>query len=80
LRFSNFAFDATYSTGGRMPPCEKFEYVLNRFLTRRGFRCMDCLHACDRSVSEMLAWRREGRMIFRQAVIVGLTPLMAILL
>ncbi len=55
-----------------MPPFENVEYVLDRFLTLRGFRFMDSLHAYDRFVAHMLAWRREGRMVFREAVFDGL--------
>ncbi len=65
-------FVSIYGSGGRVPPFENFEYVLDRFLTLRSFRFMDSLHAYDRFVSDMTSWRRDGRMVFRETVFDGL--------
>lgn len=65
-------FVSIYSTGGRVPPFENFEYVLDRFLTLRSFRFMDSLHAYDRFAADMLAWRQDRKMVFRESVFDGL--------
>ncbi|WP_309646741.1 NADP-dependent oxidoreductase, partial [Phenylobacterium sp.] len=65
-------FVSIYNTGGKVPPFENFEYVLDRFLTVRAYRFMDCLEAYDRFVADMLAWRAAGKMVFREIVFEGL--------
>lgn len=65
-------FVSIYNTGGRVPPFENFEYVLDRFLTLQAYRFMDCLDVYDRFVADMLAWRAAQRLIFRETVFEGL--------
>lgn len=65
-------FVSIYSTGGRVAGLENFEFVLDRFLTLRAFRFMDCLNAYDAFVDDMLRWHREGRLVLSEAVHDGL--------
>jgi NADPH-dependent curcumin reductase CurA len=61
-------FVSIYSTGGKVPPFENFEFVLDRFLTIKCFRFMDSLHRYDEFVSEMLEWRDAGALRFRETI------------
>lgn len=65
-------FVSIYSTGGKVPPFANFEYVLDRYLTVRGFQFMECLGAYDRFVADMVRWRSEGLMKFRETIFHGL--------
>ncbi len=51
---------------------ENFEYVLDRFLTIRCFAFMEYLDAFDRFVADMTAWRRDGRIQFKEQIYDGL--------
>lgn len=65
-------FVSIYGTGGKVPPFENFEFVLDRYLTVRGYRFMDSLHAYDQFVDDMLRWRSEGKLHFRETLFEGL--------
>lgn len=65
-------FVGLYTTDGKVPPFPNFEHVLDRFLTIRAYRFMDWLDAYPRFVSDMLNWRREGRMRFEETHLHGL--------
>jgi NADPH-dependent curcumin reductase CurA len=65
-------FVSIYDTGGRVPPFENFEYVLDKFLTIRSYRFMDALDRYDTFVSDMIRWRSEGRMTLRESVFDGI--------
>ena len=65
-------FVSIYDTGGRVPPFENFEYVLDKFLTIRSYRFMDALDSYDTFVSDMVRWRAEGRMTLNESVFNGL--------
>lgn len=59
-------------TGDGKARIENFEYVLNRFLTIKCFAFMEYLDAFDRFVTDMTAWRRDGRIRFREQIYDGL--------
>ncbi len=59
-------------TGGRVPPFENFEHVLDKFLTIRSYRFMDALDSYDTFVSDMIRWRSEGRMTLKESVFDGI--------
>lgn len=65
-------FVSIYSTGGKVPPFENFEFALDRFLTIKSFRFMDSLHRYDEFVNEMLEWRDTGVLQFRETVYNGI--------
>ena len=65
-------FVSIYSTGGKVEPFANFEYVLDRYLTVRGYQFMECLDAYDRFVADMIVWRHEGRICFRETLFDGL--------
>lgn len=65
-------FVSIYDTGGRVPPFENFEYVLDKFLTIRSYRFMDALDRYDAFVADMVRWRSEGRMTLNETVFEGL--------
>lgn len=65
-------FISMYATGGRANPVANFEYVLDRYLTIRAFPFMDFLSAYDAFVEDMIRWRTEGRLVFREQIHDGL--------
>lgn len=65
-------FIGIYSTGGVVKNIRNFEYVLDRFLTIKSYPFMTYLSAYDRFVSDMLRWREEGRLHFKEAMYEGL--------
>lgn len=65
-------FISVYNTGGKVPPFKNFEYVLDRFLTIKAYRFMDSLHAYDAFVADMVRWRDQGWMQFRETHFHGL--------
>jgi len=65
-------FIGIYNTGGVVKNIRNFEYVLDRFLTIKSYPFMAYLSAYDQFVRDMLAWRAEGRMQFKEAMYDGL--------
>lgn len=64
-------FISIYSGDGKAR-IDNFEYVLDRFLTIKCFAFMEYLDAFDRFVTDMTAWRRDGRIRFREQIYDGL--------
>lgn len=54
-------FISIYSAGGKVPHLQNFEYALDRFLTIRAFAFMEFLDNFDAFVTDMLAWRSQGK-------------------
>ena len=65
-------FVSVYSKEDGSARIDNFQYVLDRFLTIKCFAFMDYLDAFDRFVADMAAWRREGRLQFREEIIEGI--------
>ena len=65
-------FVSIYSTGGKVPPFDNFEFVLDRYLTIKGYRFMDSLDRYDDFVRDMLRWRAAGQLQLRETVYHGL--------
>lgn len=65
-------FISIYDTGGRVNPVANFEYVLDRFLTIKAFPFMDYLYAYDQFVADMVTWRCDGEIKFKQEVYEGI--------
>lgn len=65
-------FVSVYSKEDGSARVDNFQYVLDRFLTIKCFAFMDYLYAFDRFVADMTAWRREGRLRFREELMDGL--------
>ncbi|CAN1552291.1 COG2130 Putative NADP-dependent oxidoreductases [Sphingomonadaceae bacterium] len=65
-------FVSIYSNGGRVAAFPNFEFVLDRYLTIRAFQFMECLDQYDQFVSDMIKWRAEGRIAFRETHFHGL--------
>jgi NADPH-dependent curcumin reductase CurA len=63
---------STYSTGGKIRSFPNFEFVLDRFLTIRAYRYMDFLQSYDVMVNDLLHWRDEGRLLFKEVPYEGL--------
>jgi NADPH-dependent curcumin reductase CurA len=55
-------FVASYSGDGKVRLVDNFEFVLDRFLTIQSYRFMDSLDVYDAFVSNMIEWRRVGKM------------------
>lgn len=65
-------FVSIYSTGGKVPAFSNFEFVLDRYLTIRAFQFMECLDSYDQFVEDMIAWRADGKLKFRENCFEGL--------
>lgn len=65
-------FVSVYASGGRANPVKNFEYVLDRYLTIKAFPFMDYLAAYDDFVRDMVTWRTEGRLVFKDTIHDGL--------
>ncbi len=65
-------FVATYSGDGKVRLIDNFEFVLDRFLTIQSYRFMDSLNVYDEFVSNMIGWRRDGKMTLPIVVYDGL--------
>jgi NADPH-dependent curcumin reductase CurA len=65
-------FISVYSTGGKSPPIENFEFVLDKFLTLKCYRFMDSLDAYPDFVRDMVRWRAEGRLTLPETIHDGL--------
>lgn len=61
-------FISIYSTGGKVPHLENFEFALDRFLTIRAFAFMEFLDKFDEFVTDMLAWRSQGKVNLAQQI------------
>lgn len=65
-------FVSIYSSGGSIPAFPNFEFVLDRYLTIRAFQFMECLDRYDQFVADMIRWRNEERLVFRENHFKGL--------
>ena len=65
-------FVSLYSMGGRAPAIPNIEFVLDRFLTIKGYRFMDYLDSYDRFVTDMVGWRTAGQLVFPETIFDGL--------
>ena len=61
-------FISIYSAGGKVPNLPNFEYALDRFLTIRAFAFMEFLGNFDAFVTDMLAWRSQGKVNLAQHI------------
>lgn len=65
-------FVSLYSTGGRAPTIPNIEFVLDRFLTIKGFRFMDYLDSYNQFIADMVGWRASGALVFPETIYDGL--------
>lgn len=73
-------FISIYDTGGRVENFKNFEYILDHFLTVKGYAFTDYLDAYEQFVTDMLAWRHQGQLDIRETVFEGLEQAPAALL
>ncbi|NNM01722.1 MAG: NADP-dependent oxidoreductase, partial [Gammaproteobacteria bacterium] len=65
-------FVSIYNTDGKIRNFSNFEYVLEKFLTIRCYPFMNYIDAYDRFVSDMLAWKADGRIFLKETMYEGL--------
>lgn len=65
-------FVSLYESGGKAAPIPNAEFILDRFLTIKGFRFMDSLDSYDDFVRDMLKWHTEGKLALRETHFNGL--------
>lgn len=65
-------FISIYSTGGKSGRIENFEYVLDSYLTLKGYEFMDYMEHYGAFIEDMTAWRDAGSLIFNEKIHQGL--------